>query len=475
MISIIGEIMLEFIIKRLLSSISCDDDTTCQQQVNWKHQEALIYMLQSVVSELNETTSHDNDNNESSSLNDQYLCQFVQLLPKINYSNKHILSTTLLAIGSLGSWLQRCAPTSSCIMPNCVSLCLLGLRSPQVTQSASFALKDVIMECDLSSYAAEIIETCQQALGTAAPCQAQNYQVRLISIIGICLSDLIQVDLTRALTWLQLIIEPYLLKLNDLSQLSQVVIDKQNLALTCHLINLLTQLMSSLIQRQQHESHSQSHLVVTGGGGGDERRVVNQILVKLIPIYRVILKRNSPADLIVIDKMFESISVNLAACISSESESVLDDQNFRGMEFLLSDLVEMFYMLNENAWKRYAYEVCRQLIVLFYKQDKYKLVLEQLFIYSYENTIKLTQRDLVWFHDHTDVVEQAMTMLAKILKSKYYDLVEKLNMVNLRHLCKFAQLALQLPEVYTLRATSTFVEEFIKFTKTKKLSSRVNH
>jgi uncharacterized membrane protein YheB (UPF0754 family) len=127
----------------------------------------------------------------------------------------------------------------------------------------------------------------------------------------------------------------------------------------------------------------------------------------------------------------------------------------------------MFYMLNENSWKRYAHEVCRQLIIIYWKNDKYKAILENLFLYSYQNTMKLTLRDMNYFHEHTDVVEQYCTCLAKILKSKYYDLFEKLNMENLNYLIKFAQLALQLPEQYTLRAVATFVEEFIKFTKTK--------
>ena len=137
------------------------------------------------------------------------------------------------------------------------------------------------------------------------------------------------------------------------------------------------------------------------------------------------------------------------------------------MECLLNELVEMFYMLNENSWKRYAYEVCRQLIIIYWKNDKYKMMLENLFIYSYQNTMKLTQRDMNWFHDHTDIVEQYCACLAKILKSKYYDLFEKLNMENLSYLIKFAQLGLQLPEQYTLRAVAMFLEEFIKFTKTK--------
>lgn len=87
MISVIGEIMLEFIIKRLMGVIETD-------QNNWKIQEALIYMLQSVVSELNESCSPDFSYN-----NDVYLVSFIDILPKIKYCNKHILSTTLLAVG----------------------------------------------------------------------------------------------------------------------------------------------------------------------------------------------------------------------------------------------------------------------------------------------------------------------------------------------------------------------------------------
>ena len=30
------------------------------------------------------------------------------------------------------------------------------------------------------------------------------------------------------------------------------------------------------------------------------------------------------------------------------------------MEQYLNDLIEMFYALNENAWRRFAFEVCRQ-------------------------------------------------------------------------------------------------------------------
>lgn len=44
---------------------------------------------------------------------------------------------------------------------------------------------------------------------------------------------------------------------------------------------------------------------------------------------------------------------------------------------------------------------------------------------------------------------------------------EKLNEERLTYLLRFAQLGLQLPEQYTLRAVATFLEEFVKFTKIK--------
>ena len=67
-----------------------------EANAEWKLQEALIYMLQSVVSELNESCSA-----EFTYTNDTFLTSFMEVLPRINYSNKHILSTTLLAVGSL--------------------------------------------------------------------------------------------------------------------------------------------------------------------------------------------------------------------------------------------------------------------------------------------------------------------------------------------------------------------------------------
>jgi hypothetical protein len=60
-------------------------------------------------------------------------------------------------IGSLGSWLERNVQ----VLPNAISLCLLGLKTDAVTQSASFAIKDIVNDCNLARYAEEIIATCQ--------------------------------------------------------------------------------------------------------------------------------------------------------------------------------------------------------------------------------------------------------------------------------------------------------------------------
>jgi len=165
----------------------------------------------------------------------------------------------------------------------------------------------------------------------------------------------------------------------------------------------------------------------------------------------------------IIDKLFESISVTLSSSISSSQPQTANES----MEQYLNDLIEMFYALNENAWRRFAFEVCRQILIIWWKADKYKPVLQNLFLFSNQNAMKLMQKDMNWFHEHTDVVEQYCTCLAKLLKSKYYDLFEKLTPESFVYLIRFAQLGMQLPEQYTLRAVATFIEEFVKFSKTK--------
>ena len=200
MISIVGDIMMEYIVKKLVESI--------EKKLDWSIQESLIYMLQSVVCELNETT-----NSEFSSVNDTYLVTFVNLLPHINYCNKHILSTTLMAIGSMGVWLE----SNSQLLPNIISLCLLGLKTEAVTQSASFALKDIINDCDLSKYADDVISACDGCLKSGS--LVNNYEVRLMSIIGLALSDLLSIDVQRSLNWINSVVNPYIEKLSELAKL----------------------------------------------------------------------------------------------------------------------------------------------------------------------------------------------------------------------------------------------------------------
>ncbi len=100
------------------------------------------------------------------------------------------------------------------------------------------------------------------------------------------------------------------------------------------------------------------------------------------------MKRNLPNDVIIIDKLFESISVTLAPSISG----IISHSSFENNDLILQDLIEMFYLLNENAWRRYAFEVCRQVLIIWWKNDAFKPALECLFIYSHQNAMKLISK-----------------------------------------------------------------------------------
>lgn len=217
-----------------------------------------------------------------------------------------------------------------------------------------------------------------------------------------CLSDLLVVEYQKSINWLQNLIEPYIIKLSELAQLKQT--DKNTQSLTCHILNLLSQLMSSLIQRQQN--HNSTDIMTANdstassantsfqlgighssmvNSSNDEKAIVNSLLIKLIPIYKQIITRNLATDLVIIDKLFESISVTLSsniACTNPQPENEIS-------EAILNELIQMFYILNENSWRKYAYEVCRQILIIWWKNDKYKNNLANLFLFSYQNAMKL--------------------------------------------------------------------------------------
>ena len=54
--------------------------------------------------------------------------------------------------------------------------------------------------------------------------------------------------------------------------------------------------------------------------------------------------------------MFESVSVSLASSMSGSNPQLVSED----LEAMIGHLIDMFNLLNENAWRRYAFEVCRQ-------------------------------------------------------------------------------------------------------------------
>jgi hypothetical protein len=114
-----------------------------------------------------------------------------------------------------GTWFER----NTHALSNVISLCLLGLRAESlVAQSASFALKDIINDCDLALYADEIIKTCNECLQNGSLIQ-HSYDIRLMAIIGLSIADLLQHDIQKPYNWIDTIITPLLNKLDELSKL----------------------------------------------------------------------------------------------------------------------------------------------------------------------------------------------------------------------------------------------------------------
>ncbi len=102
------------------------------------------------------------------------------------------------------------------------------------------------------------------------------------------MSDLLSIDLDRSLVWLQNIIDPYLIKLTELAQLKSV--DKQAQTLTCHVLNLLSQLMSSVVQRQK--LHNEEAAATSAGSASGNFTANNSLVNNSVMIEdKIMVKR----------------------------------------------------------------------------------------------------------------------------------------------------------------------------------------
>ncbi|CAF3069544.1 unnamed protein product, partial [Rotaria sp. Silwood2] len=205
-----------------------------EQNQSWQIQESIIQLIGAVYEYISP--------NE-----DQVLPRIFLLLPKLNFSNNVIINSTLTVLGMLylinkkicyfdfiqgkySSWLGN----HQDILQNCVHLCINALSNPELIQSASIALKELIKENRkyMSKYLNDIFPIMKNVLENVHV--QPNDRIRCLSIIGYILS----VHPTKiVIDHLNIILVPEVNKLLD--YLSRTDNNQENICTTLNFISVL--------------------------------------------------------------------------------------------------------------------------------------------------------------------------------------------------------------------------------------------
>ncbi len=142
-----------------------------EQNQSWQIQESIIQLI---------GASHEYVQSDEN----QLLPRIFSLLPKLNFCNNSIINTTLIVLGQYSNLLGNYQD----ILQNCVHLCINALSNPELIQSASIALKELIKEnrMYMSRYLNDIFPIMKNVLENVH-IQSDD-RIRCLSIIGYILS-----------------------------------------------------------------------------------------------------------------------------------------------------------------------------------------------------------------------------------------------------------------------------------------------
>lgn len=191
-----------------------------KSSVQWQPVEAILFLLQGVVS----GTSH-----QSSHLLQSVLSLFPRMPP-----HPLLIKTALSFLGCLSSWFKDHVDLLQAVLPTILE----GLTQPELAPSAALAFRDVCGECaeKLVPYVVQLIPACESSLSN--PRLEARDCVRLIAAIGNVLSTMPLKDLTTPLGILvaSRVRNLELLAQQDPSNATKPMVEKELLILSafCH-------------------------------------------------------------------------------------------------------------------------------------------------------------------------------------------------------------------------------------------------
>ncbi|XP_073817967.1 importin-13-like protein cdm [Musca autumnalis] len=396
------------------------DETIAQLHSNpnqWTKLEACIYSFQSVAEHF--------DGEET-----KQIPKFMRVLNEIPYEkmNEKLLGTALEAVGSYCQWLRG----NPMWIPSAIELLVRGLNSSMSAQ-ATLGLKELCRDCQIQMkpYAEPLLNACQSSLASG---QMKNSDcVRLMFSIGKLMSLLTPDKIPN---YLDMIVSPCFEELSTICQSGAKT--PQARIRTIFRLNMVSTLFSSLNTDIDDDELPIEDL--------QNMQPVLIVMQKTMPIFRQI------AELWV-----EELDVLETACAALKHAIVNLKNSFKPM---LQDLCYFIVAIFQTRCCAPTLEISKTAIVIFYKDEDCKALMQQLMIEFVIHSFKLFESTPEnGFSNIAETIETFYSCLMQIIKKIPQSLDDK--SIAYDRLIFYALKAMTLPENGPIRFSIQFLSHFV--------------
>lgn len=409
--SILREPLLGFMCNTLNSGAENPKET------QWQLIEAVFFLFTSVA--------------ENVDLEEEvHIPSMLSVLPKLPYNNVKYISAALKMIGSYSEWINCHPGYLNCVIP-LILQGLQGLQNSEIAESATMSLKDVTGENldHIQPHAPQILGACQHAFQSGL--LKTRDSMRLMHSVGQVLSVIKYEDIMQYLTSL---LSPLLQELQNLITREPSTPVK---AAILSRLSILGSLFSSLDTERDKED-------VKVKPRSTEPKPVAVLLQQLAPIIQGLL-----ANWITDPGVIEGI----CAMFKHALKTLLDD-----FGLLSKDVAEMLVQMYQVNPSPAILDLSKQLIIMHHEDSQLSPVVVTLLGSLSTITLELFTKGP---QNYTDVIEAFMNLLSQVLKKSKAILTTEQCVVQMKSLFHSALQALSLPEHQTVKATCSFLGEFL--------------
>lgn len=404
----------EALLSWLCRSLSSALEKVPTDEVTWQELEALLFALSAIAENIDQKEYI-------------YLPQLFQMLSRVPCTSFKVISQALDLIGAYADWISSHPEVLGLVLP----LMLQGLREPELAQSATFSLKEVLQEnqSHLQPYVADILNASKEAL------DKNNLKARdtcrLMSCLGYTLS-VVPVDQTMA--YLNVLLTPHIQQLQALATCQPSSSTKTVLQLK---INMLSWLFNSL-----NVDCDDDNTTTTATHSEPQQQPVLLVMQQVLPVIRQVLQTW------VIDP---DLVENICDMMKKAMRTLLD--NFLPV---VKDVAQLTADMYNTSPQPPMLDLAKQILVLFAADDTVSEMAVDLFHSVCTKTLSLFQLDV---REYPDIVEAFMAFLAQIAK-KSPKLLGHEN-CNILGLFQAGIVGLGMNESPTVKTSCQFLSELI--------------